>query len=168
MEEVILNQIEAMTTTDLEALYGRLETEAFRLRVSISAVSLELEARIKSRRETPLGVEETGADGTVRLAVWPSIPTPYPNPAAPRADEVEDIPVVSVVHCGEPCETCDEEAAVRAGFAAFREEAVRRYGRPRGPMTGSRRPDHSSCCGAEGRRMNSETEDCAACREVVE
>lgn len=174
-----LNQIEAMTTKDLEAHYGRLETEAFRLRVAISAVSLELEARIKSRRNTPLGVEEQTASGNTRLTLDRLMKTP----AHPRAwgkcvcgqETCVECTDTLPVHCGEECETCDEEAAVRAGYESFKTEAIRRSrarrsdaGVPRGGFSAPRALDHSSCCGAEGRRMNTESLDCAACREVVE
>lgn len=161
-----LNQIEAMTTTELEAHYGRLETEAFRLRVAISAVSLELEARIKSRRQTPLGVEERTASGDTRLNLKPRSP---PAPTNPRAwgkcvcglcEECKTDPYDS------PLELSPALKAHNDGlhFRARRSDA----GVPRGPIAGPRALDHSSCCGAEGRRMNTETLDCAACREVVE
>ena len=127
--QIDLNQIEAMTTNELEAHYGRLETEAFRLKVALSVVSVELEARIKSRRITPLGVEEQTTNGETRLSI-------HPNPA-PRFRNLK-------------------VRAVRS------DKGVPRG--PRGPLTGSRSMDHSSCCGAEGRRMNTETLDCAACR----
>lgn len=174
-----LNQIEAMHMNDIEAHYGRLETEAFRLRVAISALSIEMERRIKSAKWRDAiggtGIEMTqdngdtqfflvGASNPESVQYWLGSNHPltvrfgeesfalYRNQIEYEArvvDEVEHIPVRSPVH---------------AKPRKVRSDA----GVPRGPMTGSRRPDHSSCCGAEGRRMNTETGDCAACREVVE
>ncbi len=143
-----LNQIEAMTTTELEAHYGRLETEAFRLRVAISAVSLELEARIKSRRQTPLGVEEQTASGDSRLTI-----NPNPHPSFIERDEAMFPRYAKGVEIN----------------ALSRIKSIRMVRKDKGTKReGVRALDHASCCGAEGRRMNSETLDCAACREVVE
>lgn len=192
-----LNQIEAMHMNDIEAHYGRLETEAFRLRVAISALSIEMERRIKSAKWRDAiggtGIEMTQANGdTLFFLVGATNPESVHHwfgsnhPLTVRfceeaealyQSQVEELMQTPVHpdHCGEECETCDDEAAAREGFKAFKAEAIRRSrarrsdaGVPRGPITGPRAPDHSSCCGAEGRRMNTETLDCAACREVVE
>jgi len=145
-----LNTIEAMTTNELEALYGELSTEEFRLKVALSVVSLELETRQKTRRETPHGVEERTTSGAYIIT----------RPSSDEPDEVEELEVESPVHCGEECETCDEEAAERVARKPRSDIGTTREG--------VRALDHASCCGAEGRRMNSETLDCAACRGVVE
>ena len=143
-----LNQIEAMTTNELEAHYGRLETEVFRLKVSLSVVSLELEARIKSRRITPIGIEETTASGDTRLTLNP----------------------------WEKMRAAHDEETTSSVAKAKRELRNHREGvGPRSPRSdigskrdGQRGLDTASCCGAKGRRMNTVSLDCFECREVVE
>lgn len=136
-----LNQIEAMTTNELEALYGTLSNEEFRIKVSLSVVSLELEARLKSRRRIPDfggAVEETTSSGNTRLTL-----------------DREDAPAPEGCDCVFCADTEAEDAPerkTRSDKGTIRET--------------ERGLDHSSCCGAEGRRMNTETGDCAECRPI--
>lgn len=157
-----LNQIEAMTTNELEALYGTLSNEEFRIKVSLSVVSLELEARLKSRRRIPefhsRAVEETTASGNTRITIEPPknprawgkpVPDHLGNDPAPL--DREDAPApegCDCVFCAEP------ERKTRSDKGTVRETV--------------RAIDRSSCCGTEGRRMNSTSLDCIACRGVVE
>lgn len=162
-----LNQIEAMTTNELEALYGTLSNEEFRIKVSLSVVSLELEARLKSRRRIPefhsRAVEETTASGNTRITIEPP-----KNPRAwgkPVPDHLGNDPAHLDREDAPAPEGCD---CVFCG-GVFCAEPERKTRSDKGTTRETVRAiDRSSCCGAEGRRMNTETLDCAVCREVVE
>ena len=172
-----LNQIEAMHMNDIEAHYGRLETEAFRLRVAISALSIEMERRIKSAKWRDAiggtGIEMTQANGdTVFFLVGATNPESVHHwfgsnhPLTVRFCEESEAMYQSQVDHEQTNPRYEEGVEINA---LSRIKSIRMVRKDKGTKReGVRALDHASCCGAEGRRMNSETLDCAACREVVE
>lgn len=153
-----LNQIEAMPMNELRARYGALEVELFNLKVALSEVSLEMERRLKCAVEHPQGVELTRANGDSTLYIVGASSPEHLNrflgrdhPLAVRFSEM----------CAEYVQRIQDEWEV--------EQVARKTRSDKGTHRETERDlDHSSCCGAEGRRMNAETLDCAACRGVVE